>query len=161
MFGNSGSGKSTHARERAARLGCPHLDLDTLAWSPDAETPTRRPLEDSRSEILRFIDAQEDWVVEGCYADLLEVAISRATEIVFLNPGIETCVENARRRPWEPHKYATLEAQDANLGMLVEWIREYGRRTDECSYAAHRRLFDAYAGPKQELASNERSRHLA
>ncbi len=132
------------------------MDLDTVAWVPGAETPTRRSLNASSGEILGIIDAEQNWVVEGCYADLLEVTLSRATEMVFLNPGTDVCIENARKRPWERHKYSTPEAQDANLGMLIEWIKEYHRRPDEFSYVAHRRLFDTFVGQKREFNSNER-----
>ena len=156
IFGNSGSGKSTYARQQAVSLGCAHMDLDTVAWASDAASPTRRPLAESEAEILAFIDSNTSWVVEGCYADLLEVALEHATEVVFLNPGTETCLENARNRPWEPHKYPSQEAQDANLGMLLDWIKAYDQRSDEFSYAAHRRLFDGFAGRKREFDSNVR-----
>lgn len=66
IFGNSGSGKSTYAKAQAARLGCPHLDLDTIAWLPDLsppdtppappDPPTRRPIQDSRADLLAFTD---------------------------------------------------------------------------------------------------------
>ena len=156
VFGNSGSGKSTYAKRLAAAGGCPHLDLDTIAWEPEAATPTRRSLEASRPDILAFVESTNDWVIEGCYADLLAVALDHATDLVFLNPGAETCVENARNRPWEPHKYATPEAQDANLGMLIDWIKAYDQRTDEFSHVAHRRLFDGFSGQKLEFLSNAR-----
>lgn len=131
------------------------MDLDTVAWLAGTSTPARKPFPDSKAEILKIV-ALDCWVVEGCYADLLEVAVPRATEIVFLNPGADTCVQNARNRPWEPHKYSSPEEQDANLEMLVNWIREYDRRTDEFSYTAHRRLFDNFVGSKREFLSNER-----
>jgi adenylate kinase family enzyme len=151
VVGNSSSGKSTLAM-RLAREGVAHLDLDTLAWEP-AMPPRRRPLGDSGREIASFMDANEHWIIEGCYADLLEGALSRCTRLVFLNPGIETCVANARARPWEPHKYPSKAAQDANLEMLIGWIRDYAKRDDVCSLAAHRALFDGFSGPKIELRS--------
>jgi adenylate kinase family enzyme len=150
IMGNSGSGKSTLAR-RLARGG-PHLDLDTLAWD---EGPRRRALAESRREIDAFIDAHPEWVIEGCYADLLERPLARCTLLVFLNPGVEACLANARSRPWEPHKYASKAAQDANLAMLEGWIRQYEKRTDEFSLNAHRALFDRFAGEKVELTSRE------
>lgn len=156
VFGNSGSGKSTFARQQSAILDCPVLDLDTVAWEPEVETSTRRLLEASAANIQNFISASQSWIVEGCYADLLALATPHATEVVFLNPGTETCIENARQRPWEPHKYSSPEAQDGNLDMLIAWIREYEHRVDEFSYPAHRRLFDGFRGRKRELQSNER-----
>jgi adenylate kinase family enzyme len=154
LFGNSGSGKSTLARRLARRGDLAHLDLDTLAWEP-LNPPRRRPVADSAREIATFIDANEGWVIEGCYADLLEGAFSRCTRLLFLNPGIEACVANARMRPWEPHKYPSKEAQDANLEMLIGWIRDYEARRDTFSLAAHRALFDRFGGDKVELSSRE------
>jgi adenylate kinase family enzyme len=153
IFGNSGSGKTTLARQRAAALRCPHLDLDTVAWAEDCAQPTRRALEDSAREIEGFLEESSSWVVEGCYADLLELVIPQATEIVFLNPGREICQENCRQRPWEPHKYATPEEQDANLGMLLEWVAGYEVREDEFSLGAHRELFEGYRGVKMEVTA--------
>ena len=155
VFGNSGAGKSTWARQLVDRTGCGHLDLDTIAWDPDAPTPQRLPLAVSRARIEAFLAEHSAWVVEGCYTDLLEIAAARATEMVFLNPGVAVCQANARARPWEPHKYATPEAQDANLPMLLEWIAAYETRDDEFSLAAHRRLCDGFAGSKVEWTSND------
>ena len=62
---------------------------------------------------------------------------------------------NARARPWEPHKYASREEQDASLEFLLGWIRDYATRDDVFSLAAHRALFDAFAGDKIELTSRE------
>jgi adenylate kinase family enzyme len=152
LVGNSGSGKSTLAARLAARDGIAHLDLDTLAWLPRTP-PERRPLDDSGHEIRAFTEANPAWVVEGCYADLLAWVAPQATTLVFLNPGVDACVEHARRRPWEPHKYDSKAAQDANLEMLIAWIRDYDARTDEFSLSAHRTLFEAFAGEKIELTS--------
>jgi hypothetical protein len=70
--------------------------------------------------------------------------------LVFLNPGIDVCLANNLRRPWEQHKYASLEAQNAMLSQLQEWVSEYNQRDDAWSYRAHREIFDAFTGPKVE-----------
>lgn len=153
IFGNSGSGKSTLAIALARRHDAAHLDLDTIAWQ--AEQPTvRADFAESRAALLRFIENNESWIIEGCYSDLLREATNYCTELIFLNPGVEACVANCRARPWEPHKYATLEAQNENLKMLIDWVREYEIREDEFSLQAHRRLFDSFAGTKVEYRSN-------
>lgn len=154
VFGNSASGKSTYAKQVAREYGCALLDLDTLAWHADRVPPTRRPADACACEIRAFIAGRDAWVVEGCYADLLAAAVSHATELVFLNPGTATCIANARRRPWEPHKYASAQEQDANLPMLIAWIEQYEQRQDVFSLKAHRELFDGFPGGKREYNSN-------
>lgn len=153
IVGNSGSGKSTLASRLARDGGLAHLDLDTLAWEPTTP-PRRRAVDDSARTIAEFLDAcSTGWVLEGCYADLVDEPLRRGALLLFLNPGVATCIENARARPWEPHKYASPAAQDANLAMLLDWIRGYETRDDVLSLRAHRALFDGYSGPKRELAS--------
>jgi adenylate kinase family enzyme len=150
IVGNSGSGKTTLAGRLSREHGLAHLDLDTLAWRP-TDPPTRRDIDASAHEIAAFTRQHEAWVIEGCYADLASLLIGEATELVFLNPGVEACVAHCLARPWEPHKYPTREAQDANLSMLVGWVRGYPDRDDACSLTAHRALYDAFGGSKQEI----------
>ena len=146
-MGNSGSGKSTLAKRLSTEHSLAHLDLDTLAWLPTTP-PQRDP--DGLAKLDAFL-INERWVIEGCYADLLAHAATRCTELVFLDPGVDVCIAHCRARPWEPHKYASKEAQDANLPMLVEWVRAYETRTDEFSWQAHRALFDGFTGAKREV----------
>ena len=154
IFGNSGSGKSTLAEALARQAALEHLDLDALAW--DRVNPAqRKPLDASRIELATFIQAHEKWVVEGCYSDLLSSVISHCTKLIFLNPGIDRCIQNCRKRPWEPHKYPSPEAQNKNVEMLIRWIREYETREDEFSLRNHRRLFDEFQGEKVEFTANQ------
>jgi adenylate kinase family enzyme len=154
LIGNSGSGKSTLAARLARDHGLRHLDLDTLAWEPGTP-PVRRPVESSARDVAAFLDIGDAWVVEGCYADLVMATIPRCQRLLFLNPGVDACVTNARLRPWEPHKYPSKEAQDANLEMLVGWIRDYASRGDVFCLSAHRALFDGFSGDKIELTTRE------
>ena len=112
IFGNSGSGKSTMARELADRHQLPMLELDTVVWEP-GKIAVLRPREAIHADVEQFLASGERWVVEGCYGELVELALPQCTEAIFLNPGLSVCVANNQRRPWEPHKYASPEAQNA------------------------------------------------
>jgi len=156
IFGNSGSGKSTLAKKLCAENGLAHLDLDILAWQ--AASPTdRRPLDESQHEIEQFIRANDSWVIEGAYTDLLEMAVSGSNEIIFMNLPAKACLANARNRPWEPHKYESKKAQDANLEMLLNWIAQYYERTDTYSESVHNEFFEQYTGKKTMFTSNHQS----
>lgn len=149
ILGNSGSGKSTLAKAVAERHDLPHLDLDTIVWEPEQIAVPRSP-EAVRADLDAFIAAHPGWVIEGCYGELVEAAAPACTELVFLNPGLEACLANNRRRPWEPHKYVSAEAQDAMLDHLQRWVEGYYSRDDAWSLAAHRRVFDRHPGRKWE-----------
>jgi adenylate kinase family enzyme len=153
VFGNSGSGKTTLASALHEEFGLSHLDLDTLAWLPGTP-PQRSPLAVSVTRIAEFAGQSADWVIEGCYADLLEVVAVDATEMIYMDLSVSACIANARARPWEPQKYQSKQAQDANLAMLLEWIGEYETRDDTFSRAAHQKLYDRYSGNKRRITAN-------
>ena len=149
IFGNSGSGKSTYARALATREGLAHLDLDSIVWKP-GKIAVQRSTESVAASLERFIDSHDGWVIEGCYGELLRAASAHCTLMVFLNPGKDACLANNLRRPWEPHKYASLELQNTMLSQLQEWVAGYYQREDAWSYRVHREIFDAFSGRKVE-----------
>lgn len=156
IFGNSGSGKSTLAMQLADKEALAHLDLDTLAWLP-VLPPERAPIEDSKRKIIEFIELNDGWVIEGCYTDLIEIAGSEAHEVIFMNLTVCQCVENAKKRPWEPHKYASKKAQDSNLVMLINWIKGYTERDDTFSLKSHLGFYAGFHGKKTMYIDNEKN----
>ena len=154
IFGNSGSGKSTLAKKLRASFGLQHLDLDILAWE-ETQPPGRKALSESVMILENFISKHNNWVIEGCYADLLNYVSQSANEIIFLNPGNEICVERCKSRAWEPHKYESKDAQDKNLDMLINWIKEYKNREDEFSLKSHKSIFSSFVDKKIEVINNE------
>ena len=155
VFGNSASGKSTLATNLCENYDLAHLDLDTLAWEPTVP-PERKSIEESWKEMEDFIISNENWVIEGCYTDLLTRVEKYSNEIIFMNLSVEACISNAKNRPWEPHKYETKEAQDENLEMLIGWITQYSERNDTFSEAAHNGFYGNYIGKKSILTRNEK-----
>ncbi|MDX1490742.1 MAG: AAA family ATPase [Pseudohongiellaceae bacterium] len=153
IFGNSGSGKSTLAKKLAEQEGIAHLDLDVLAWQ-DTFPPQRNSLSDSLKKIQKFTRGKEGWVIEGCYSDLLELAAIEADEVIFLNLPIAACIENAKNRPWEPHKYPSKEEQDENLDMLIDWISDYDDREDLFSRKSHEAFYENFPGEKTMITEN-------
>ena len=72
LLGNAGAGKSTMARRVIGSADIPRLSLDEIAWDPGIR---RKPLDESLTLLRRFINANEQWVIEGCYGDLVEAAL--------------------------------------------------------------------------------------
>ena len=153
IFGNSGSGKSTLAKHLSSKHKLAHLDLDTLAWQ-DTQPPTRQPIDTSLEQIQDFLQTHSSWVIEGCYSDLIEALLTHCNEMFFMDLPIEKCVKNAQDRPWEPHKYPSKADQDANLDMLLNWIRQYDKRSDTSSQEAHQVLFEHFRGTKHLYKEN-------
>jgi adenylate kinase family enzyme len=150
IFGNSGSGKSTLAKRLGKDFNIPILDLDTIVWEPN-EIAIRRPQKDSAKDLQDFIENNISWVIEGCYSTLIKAAIEFSTEIYFLNPGITKCLENNSNRPWEPHKFKSIEEQTQTFEFLQNWIQQYEERDDEFGYSSHSLIFNQYNGKKYEI----------
>lgn len=150
ILGNSGSGKSTYAARLAAATGVAQLELDGIVWEL-RKIAVARPVAQVRADLAAFLAAHDAWVIEGCDGDLIEATLAVGPELVFLNPGAAACLAHNRRRPWEPHKYADPADQERMLPHLLAWVESYYTRDDPRSYAWHRRVFDAYPGPKREL----------
>lgn len=152
IIGNSGSGKSTLARWLAARTGAAQLDLDSVAWEP-GQIAVPRPESVAEADVQRFCSAGDSWIVEGCYANLMNAALPFQPLLLFLNPGVDWCMANCRSRPWEPHKYASKAEQDERLPLLLAWVSDYYTRDGAMSLAAHITCFEAYKGPKHEVTT--------
>lgn len=151
IMGNAGSGKTSLARRLAAEHRLPALNQDDIAFGEQA---VRRPLEESLRLQHDFIAQHEHgWIIEGCYGDLIQTALPHCTELIFLNPGVDACVDNCRKRPWEPGKFPDRAAQDAMLEGLIAWVREYPTRRDEYGASRHRAVFDSFAGMKREVTN--------
>ncbi len=131
------------AKQPAARLS-----LDEVAFE---EGTQRRPIEDSIADVRAFIASHESWIIEGCYADIIEPVRCECDELIFLNPGVEVCIAHCRARPWEPEKFSSREEQDENLENLIGWVAAYDTRLDEYGLRRHRALYEAFNGKKREL----------
>jgi adenylate kinase family enzyme len=148
ILGNAGSGKSTLARSLARIHAMPLLDLDTLVWEPGL-IAVQRPDERVLPDLAQFCRESDEWVIEGCYGDLVEAVLPHQPLLIFLDPGEDVCLANCRSRPWEPHKYRSQAEQDDHLEHLLGWVRSYYGLDGSMSLAGHRVVFDAYTGPKR------------
>jgi adenylate kinase family enzyme len=150
IVGNSGSGKSTLARALATTHGLAMLDLDTIAWEPNQVAVPRADV-DQLADLRAFCAREPRWVIEGCYAGLIQAAFSFSPRLIFMDPGVDACLDNCHARPWEPHKYASKAEQDAKLEFLLAWVREYDTREGDLGRGAHVALFENYGGEKYHL----------
>ncbi|MBN2162600.1 MAG: hypothetical protein JXR25_12030 [Pontiellaceae bacterium] len=148
LLGNAGAGKSTMAKAIMGAEQIPRLSLDEIAWEAPA---VRMSLQNSVELLKAFIREHDEWILEGCYSNIIEAALPYCDQLIFLNPGIGVCVRHCRMRPWEPEKFESMEQQDANLENLIGWVKEYEERKDEYGLKRHRRLFDSFEGHKREF----------
>ena len=148
IYGNAGAGKSWRARELAERYELPILALDDIAWSDD--WAVERPRSETLAELAEFAESTSAWIIEGCYGDLIEAVLPHCTQLLFMNPGTETCVENCHKRGSRLPEGATDKERTDEIDQLIAWVRQYDSRTDEFGFPRHRQLFDDFDGAKRE-----------
>lgn len=81
VLGRTGSGKTTLARELAAAIGMPHVELDSLLFEADL---SRAPLDVLRARTSEAI-AAEQWVTDGNKRAVRDLVWPRADTVIWLD----------------------------------------------------------------------------
>lgn len=84
VVGISGAGKTTAAREAAARLGVTHLELDEVFWLPGWRL--REPDDAARELGERLAQAPDGWVACGNFTSRVGSLLDDADLVVWLDP---------------------------------------------------------------------------
>ena len=81
VYGVTGSGKTTLAREISTRTGLPFTEIDALTWEPSwkAVDPNEQ-----RRRIGAVCD-REEWVIDHAYAIWVDIVEARAQLVVALD----------------------------------------------------------------------------
>jgi adenylate kinase family enzyme len=94
IIGCGGSGKSTLARNLGDLLGLPVHHLDRLYWrSGWAETP--KP---EWTSIVEELCAQSAWIIDGNFGGTMDLRLSAADAVIFLDMPTLTCLWGVIRR---------------------------------------------------------------
>ena len=152
VIGNSGSGKSTLAEAMADLAHIPVIDLDLLHWEGDGYGSKRN--EHVARRMVLEVSNQPRWIIEGAFGWLAEVAIPKATALIWLDFPWSLCRAGLLARGLR--RGAT--SQDA--GELMEWAEAYWTRQTSTSFAGHSKIFDEFSGTKLRLESREQAAHL-
>ena len=145
IIGNSGSGKSTLAGAVANLANIAAIDLDLLHWEEGSYGQKRN--EDVARQMVREISDQPRWIIEGAFGWLAEVALPRATTLIWLDLPWSVCraglLARGMRRGATSH-----DAAD-----LMKWAEAYWTRQTPSSFAGHSKLFNDFSGTKLRLES--------
>jgi hypothetical protein len=81
ILGRTGSGKTTLARQLAAALGVPHVELDSLYFGPDFRTAPVSVLRERTSAAV----AGDRWVTDGNKRAVRDLVWPRADTVIWLD----------------------------------------------------------------------------
>ena len=81
MIGTSGSGKSSFARQLAAALKIPYLEMDRLYWKPNWQEPN----DEEFFSILEQALSGDAWVLDGNYTRTTHIKWPRTNLVVWID----------------------------------------------------------------------------
>jgi energy-coupling factor transporter ATP-binding protein EcfA2 len=145
IIGNSGAGKTTLAASMAAAAGARHVALDEIYWVDQAGLEKRT--EPVAKQMTAEAAELPQWVIEGVFSWLAEVAMPRATALIWLDLPWDECKAGLQARG------PAYSPTPSEYKALLLWAEQYGTRQSASSEAGHRKLFDAFTGAKMALRS--------
>ena len=96
IIGSSGAGKSRLSRALSRILGIPVIHLDAHYWNP-GWVGTPRPEWTARQQKLL---EPERWIADGNYGSTLELRLSAADTVIFLDFPRWLCTWRVLKRVW-------------------------------------------------------------
>ena len=153
ILGYSGSGKSTLARELCKLHGLPVLHLDTVMFLPNWQ---ERPQDEQLAIVQAFMDAHENWVIDGNYSNLLQPRrLEEADEIVLLLfnrfASLRRVTQRYRRYRGKSRPDMTRGCEEKLDAAFIRWVLWGGRtRKKRGSFA---RIRENYGGKTVVLKS--------
>jgi adenylate kinase family enzyme len=118
VVGRTGSGKTTLARELAAALEVPHVELDSLYFGPKFTTVPPLLLRERTNAAI----AGDRWVVDGNKRAVRQLVWARADTIIWLDYSLVVSLRRLGRRAFR--RVLALQKQAAEVGESKELPRQ-------------------------------------
>ena len=151
IIGNSGSGKTWISKKISEKFNFNIIHLDHHFWEPGGFNKKR-----DKSVVygeIKQLSQNEKWIMEGVFGELAELAIPRATFLIFLDKTWEECKNALLSRGSESSKQLDPVEAEKNFMALLDWAGDYYQRDDLRSQIGHTKLFDHFTGKKIRLSN--------
>jgi hypothetical protein len=140
ILGRTGSGKTTLARELAAAVGAPHVELDALYFGPNFSTVPLAVLRDRTSAAV----SGNRWVTDGNKSSVRDLVWPRADTVIWLDyPLWVSLWRLGRRAIWRTGVIRSQATNGGGKAGLVKqiWLAARGVLTALRSHRGQRREY--------------------
>jgi adenylate kinase family enzyme len=152
IIGNSGSGKSTLAEAIASLVHIPVIDLDLLHWEAGGYGVKRN--EEVARKMALEASNQPRWIIEGVFGWLAEVALRKATALIWLDFPWSLCRAGLLARG------VRRGATSRDTAELMKWAEAYWDRRTPSSFAGHSKMFNDFSVAKLRLVNRKQVAEL-
>jgi GTPase SAR1 family protein len=94
VIGSPGAGKTEFTNRLANFLELPAFHLDDFYWLKDWNRPSRESWISKLNSLLK----KEQWIIDGNYFDTLDMRLSAANFVIYLDYPIILCIFRAFKR---------------------------------------------------------------
>jgi adenylate kinase family enzyme len=94
IIGCCGAGKFVLSKQIAAVTKLPLYHLDKIYWKPGWIQPQREEWVQACEELV----SKEEWIIDGNYGSTMEMRLSRADTIIYLDQPALTCLYRVIKR---------------------------------------------------------------
>ncbi|MEM6633628.1 MAG: DNA topology modulation protein [Bacteroidota bacterium] len=94
VIGCSGAGKSTFSRKLSQLTALELIHLDQHFWKPNWEEIDKAEWK----EIVEMLSSKPKWIIDGNYGGTMDIRLSRADTIIFLDYPTLTCLWRVTKR---------------------------------------------------------------
>lgn len=142
VIGTTGCGKTTTARQIAARRRIPQVELDALHWGPNWDSA---PLRVFRARVREAVSGSA-WVVDGNYSKVRDIVWPRAELLVWLDYPLavvlrQLLLRTLRRTIWRTELWHGNRESALEAFFSPESILLWAVRTHRSHRAEYPRLF--------------------
>jgi len=132
IFGASGSGTTSIAKQLAEKLNYTHFDSDNYFWLPTDEPFTeRRPREDCLNLMKTALSTTANWVLSGSVTGWGDELSSFFDLVVFVYVKPEVRLERLKKREFERYGNEIFEGGSKHKASrdFLEWAGSYDTGT--------------------------------
>lgn len=128
IFGASGSGTTTLAKQLAQKLNVRHFDADDYFWKKtNPPFIEKNPIPERHRLLLADMDGLKSWVLSGAMESWSEPFLPFFDLVVFLYVPAEIRIKRLKRREQERHGNRILPGGDMHQAHIefMEWATQY------------------------------------
>ena len=123
VIGCPGSGKSTFSRALGEVTSIPVYHLDMMYWNADRTTVQRELFLERLGGVLK----KDVWIIDGNYSSTMEMRMSACDTVIFLDYGIEVCLDGIKERHGKPRcDMPWIETEED--AEFIEFIKNYNEQ---------------------------------